>query len=454
MAASNVSAFEVGSFFINQYYQVLSESPEYSHRFYNESSTMTRVDGDVTQTVSTMLEIHTLLTSLNVSKVEVTRLDVQNSWNGGILLIVSGIVRSRNFYGKRKFTQVFFLAPQDNGYFVMNDVLQFQDGDVINQHPVPELPDIPVDSEVHATNSHLEQTVPNYEYEEETREYVNSLHIEDDSPIDKYSLPDEQQHEEFQPETVVEEAPMEEPYTYESAVNHVEDPVLAPAPLPAPEPAHESAVEPAGERAKLSYASILQASKGQSSQSSVPRQTVVRQSMPPPPAMEQTVQAGAQQLNPSASSFVPDASGPGADDGLAQEEELASVYVRNLPSNVTNADLEREFKNFGKIKPNGVFIRNKKEIGICFAFVEYEDMSGVHTAIQASPIELLGRQVYIEGRRASSNSSARGGAVARGRGRGRGTYQNEAPRGRGGVRTSGSAFDSVRGNGFQQRSYQ
>ncbi|KAH9615793.1 hypothetical protein KSS87_003155, partial [Heliosperma pusillum] len=258
MAAPNISPFDVGSIFIYQYYQVLSETPEFSHRFYNESSTMTRVDGDDTQTVSTMLDIHSLLTSLNVSKVEVTRLDAQNSWNGGILLIVSGIVRSRNFYGKRKFTQAFFLAPQDKGFFVMNDVLQFQDGDFITQHPLPELPDIPVDSEVHATNHHhLEQTVPNYEYEEETREYVNSLHIEDDSPIDKYSLPDEQQHEEFQSETVVEEAPIEEPSTFESAVNHVADPVLAPVPVPAPEPAHEPAAEPAGERAKLSYASIV-----------------------------------------------------------------------------------------------------------------------------------------------------------------------------------------------------
>ncbi|KAL9239067.1 hypothetical protein vseg_013421 [Gypsophila vaccaria] len=469
MAASNISAFEVGSFFINQYYKVLSETPEYSHRFYNDSSTLTRVDGDDTQTVSTMLDIHSLLTSLNVTKVEVIRLDVQNSWNGGILLIVSGIVRSRNFYGKRKFTQAFFLAPQDKGFFVMNDVLQFQDEDVVIQHSVPELPDIPVDSEVHATNTHLEQTVPNYEFEEETREYVNSLHIEDDSPIDKYSLPDEQQHEELEPETVVKEAPAEEAsLIHETAFNHVEESVPAPAPAPvpapapAPEPAYEPVPEPAEERGKLSYASILQASKGQSSQSFAPRQPAVRQSVPTPSPQEQRVQATAQQLSSSASSFVPEAAGAVADDGFGQEVVLTSVYVRSLPLNVTNADLEKEFKNFGKIKSNGVFIRNKKEIGVCFAFVEFEDMSGVHNAIKASPIELLGKQVYIEERRASSTGSSRGGGVAaRGRGRGRGGYPTEASRGRGGARNPGQGttydannYSSVRGNGFQQRSYQ
>ncbi|KAK9726436.1 hypothetical protein RND81_05G215000 [Saponaria officinalis] len=448
MAASNISAFEVGSYFINQFYQVLSETPEYSHRFYNDSSTLTRVDGDDSQTVSTMLDIHSLLTSLGVTKVEVTQLNVQNSLNGGILLIVSGVIRSRNFYGKRKFTQAIFLAPQDKGFFVLNDILQFQDEEVINQHPVPELPDIAVDSEVHAYNPQVEQPVSYYELEEETREYVNSLHIEDDSPIDKYSLPDEYQQEELQSETVIREASLEQSSSLESVVNHVADsvpePTLAPPPAdePAAELADESAVEPAGQPSKLSYASILQASKGQPSHSFVPRQTAVRQSVPPPAPPEQRTQASAQLLNPSASSFVPEAAATGTDDGSYQEVELTSVYVRSLPLHVTNADLEKEFKNFGKIKPNGVFIRNKTEIGVCFAFVEFEDMSGVHNAINASPIEILGRQVYIEERRASSTNSTRGGA--RGRGRGRGSYQNETSRGRG----------SVRGNGFQQRTYQ
>ncbi|XP_074304273.1 nuclear transport factor 2-like [Silene latifolia] len=440
MSASNNPALEVGSYFIAPYYQLLSETPEYSHQYYNDSSTMTRVDGDGVKTASTMLGIHSLLTSLNITKVEVTQLNAQNSWNGGVLLIVSGIVRSRNYYGKRKFTQAFFLAPQNKGFFVMNDVLQIQDEDVVIQHPEPELPDIPVESEVHAYNSHLEQTVPNYELEEETREYVNSLHINNDSPIDKYSLPDEQQD-------YHEEAAIHEFSPLETADNHEEEPIHSYAPAPAEEPI----VEPAGERPKLSYASILQASKGQSSQLLVSRQHTARQSRRPPTPLEQRKQPSAQQLNASASSFVPEASVTGADDGLVQKEvELTSVYVRSLPLNVTNADLEKEFKNFGKIKPKGVFIRNKQDVGVCFAFVEFEDMSGVHNAINASPIELLGRRVYIEERRANSNNTSRGGAVARGRGRGRGGIRNPDR----GNAFDGNNYNSARGNGFQQRAYQ
>lgn len=88
----------------------------------------------------------------------------------------------------------------------------------------------------------------NFELEQETREYVNSIPIEEDTPVDKYSLPDEEQHEEPHVETIVEEAPVEQPAPLESAVNHmnyVEDPISAPAD------------EPVGEPPKLSYASIV-----------------------------------------------------------------------------------------------------------------------------------------------------------------------------------------------------
>lgn len=40
--------------------------------------------------------------------------------------------------------------------------------------------------------------------------------------------------------------------------------------------------------------------------------------------------------------------------------EVTSVYVRNLPANVTEAEIDQEFKNFGRIKPDGIFIRVRK----------------------------------------------------------------------------------------------
>ncbi|XP_021763307.1 ras GTPase-activating protein-binding protein 2-like isoform X1 [Chenopodium quinoa] len=444
MAAGSASAFEVGSFFITKYYHVLKESPEFSHQFYNDASTLTRVDGDDTQTVSTILDIHSVLTSLNVSGVEVTKLNCQDSLNGGILVIVSGNVRSRNFGGKRMFTQAFFLAPQENGFYVLNDILQFNDEVLVNQHPVPE-PEIKVDSEIPASSPRLDQpAASNFELEEETREYVNSIPIEEDYLVDKYSLPDEEQHEESHVETIVQETPVEESAPPESAVNHmnyVEDPISVPADEPAGEPAEEPA--------KLSYASILRASKGHSSHPVVSK-PAARPRIPPPSEQQQKVQPIAPQLNASASSFVPETASPGADEGSIQEGEMTSVYVRNLPSNnVTTADLEKEFKKFGRIKPNGVVIKNRQDLGICYAFVEFEDISSAQNAIKNSPIELLGRPIYIDPRKPGGSSSSRGGAAARGRGRG--GYQNNTSRGRGGIRNPGrgdsSDYNRSRGSG-------
>ena len=37
-----------------------------------------------------------------------------------------------------------------------------------------------------------------------------------------------------------------------------------------------------------------------------------------------------------------------------------SVYVKNLPMNITVAELEKELSNFGAVKPGGVNVKNQK----------------------------------------------------------------------------------------------
>ncbi|KAJ0695547.1 putative Ras GTPase-activating protein-binding protein [Helianthus annuus] len=50
--SSSVTASQVGSYFVQQYYQVLQQQPQFAHQFYTGSSTMVRVDGESTQTAS------------------------------------------------------------------------------------------------------------------------------------------------------------------------------------------------------------------------------------------------------------------------------------------------------------------------------------------------------------------------------------------------------------------
>lgn len=47
------------------------------------------------------------------------------------------------------------------------------------------------------------------------------------------------------------------------------------------------------------------------------------------------------------------------------------MYVRNLPSNISASEIEEEFKNFGTIKPDGVFLRTRKVIFFISLFFSF-----------------------------------------------------------------------------------
>lgn len=66
-------------------------------------------------------------------KVFVHSLDSQSSANGGILVQVVGEMSNRN-NPWRKFAQTFFLAQQQSGYFVLNDIFRFlRDDDEVDE---------------------------------------------------------------------------------------------------------------------------------------------------------------------------------------------------------------------------------------------------------------------------------------------------------------------------------
>lgn len=443
----SVSAAQVGSYFVGQYYRVLQQQPDFVHQFYKDESTMTRVDGDACENASELLEIHTLITSLNFTEIEIKTINSLESLNGGVLVMVSGSVKAKHVSGRRKFMQTFFLAPQEKGYFVLNDIFQFVEEESIHHHLESVISENKVDSQINASPL-PELPVSSYGLEEEATEYVNSAHIdEEDDTVDKYSLPDQQHQQEGDepvPEIVVEETPVEEEFS--AAHQHMN---AEAEPLPAP------VEEPIAEPPKQTYASILRAARGKPAPP-VSNQTSYYQSTPTPPQPAsdwQYTPATTPQQSNYASQYVPLTGGESAEEGstLEEEGESRSVYVRNLPTTIESADIEQEFKNFGRIKPDGVFVRNRKEIGICYAFVEFEDTIGVQNAIKASPILLGGREVHIEERRASGSTS-RGGGGGR-RGRGRGSYQADAARGgRVGGRNLGGDYSRARGNGFHRGS--
>ncbi|XP_076924658.1 nuclear transport factor 2-like [Bidens hawaiensis] len=145
--SSSVTASQVGSYFVQQYYHVLQQQPDIVYQFYSDSSTMVRVDGESTETASAIFQIHSLIQSLHFSGIEIKTINSLESWSQGIVVVVSGFVKSKLFSGWKKFVQIFFLAPQEKGYFVMNDIFHFVSEEVTHQRPPPVGPEVKVDSQ-------------------------------------------------------------------------------------------------------------------------------------------------------------------------------------------------------------------------------------------------------------------------------------------------------------------
>ncbi|CAF1730970.1 unnamed protein product [Brassica oleracea] len=428
--------YKVGSYFVGQYYQVLQQQPDLIHQFYSDTSKAIRVDGDSSETADTLLNIHNMVMSLNFTAIEVKTINSVESWEGGVLVAVSGSVKTKEFSNRRSFMQTFFLAPQEKGYFVLNDIFQF----IVSYHQPSYLSETNRDeAQLNPPNPHPEEPqVPDYVLEQEARDYVDAVQIKDD-PVDKYSLQEDQHHEDYEDEVEeVEETPREE-----VVVDVVHESRAAPPEEP-----------PAGEKSKMSYASILRVAKEAAAAPVVSTQPSHNRNSQEIKEWDQPLMTPSPQvaapLAPAQQPYVTDY-GAEAEDGFGFEDfEMKSVYVRNLPSDISASEIEEEFKNFGTIKPDGVFLRTRKDVvGVCYAFVEFEDMTSVENAIKASPIYLGGRHVYIEGRRPNP-AGVRG---ARRGGRGRGGYPTEAPRGRFGSsrgNRDGGGDYRARGNGYNR----
>nr|XP_009397546.1 PREDICTED: putative G3BP-like protein isoform X2 [Musa acuminata subsp. malaccensis] len=398
----HVGAVQVGAYFLEQYYRILQQQPELVHQFYTDVSSMARFDGTATETAT------------------------------GMVL--------KEYSVRRKFVETFFLAPQEKGYFVLNDIFHLLEEEHIHQHPTVILAHSNLDTNLNAPSS-VPETVSDYILEEQvqSRDLVPSL--EENDAVEKYSIPEALQQLPESDERV-DESPVEDAASYPSALDTARDP-----PLATPE-------EPVEEPTRQTYASILR-SKGQSGQP-MPHTTSLSKpsqvaSEWAPPSLQPTSQRPQPALVSERSISEAAEEAPLVED----EGEARSVYVGNLSSSISVLDLEQVFKNFGRLRPDGVSIRSRKESDVFYAFIEYEDAIGVHNALKASPIQLNGRLIHVEGRRPNSGAS-RGK-----RGRGRGGYPSETSRGRFGGRMfgRGSRQDSndrdynsrTRGNGYPQR---
>ncbi|XP_047337028.1 nuclear transport factor 2-like isoform X2 [Impatiens glandulifera] len=130
-----LTASSVAYCFTFWYYQLLHTDPAKSYRFYNDISQLSRTDENGNMSVTTTLKgIKEKILSVNYTNFEswIRWVDGQESIDNGFQIFVTGFLRGMNH--NRYFIQVFFLAPQERGYFILNDIFRFLDQD---SSPVP-----------------------------------------------------------------------------------------------------------------------------------------------------------------------------------------------------------------------------------------------------------------------------------------------------------------------------
>lgn len=424
-----LTAAQVGSYFVGHYYSLLQHQPAFVHQFYSDVSTLLRLDGARIESAAGMMQIHSLMMCLNYAVMEITAAHSIESWNGGVLVTVRGSLQTKDSISRRKFVQTFFLAPQEKGFFVLNDIIHFLDEEQVHQHQATVLPNTNYPTNIIPSNP-IPASVSNYILGEGTHagEFVAPIPAQETSSVEKHSFAEPSQQAPQSAEKLEETSVEELTASLANITNVVRDP-------PAPADVH------IGEPTKHTYASILRVAKGEPGQSvthgaSLNKQVLLSSEWHSAP------QAAAQQSR-SASALGPESSEAVEENAAPEDEgESRSVYVGNLSPSITTSEIEQEFKNFGSIKPDGVTIRSRKETGVHYAFVEFEDSISVQNALKASPVQVNGRSLHVEGRR-PNNGTSRG----RRGGRGRGGYHSDAPRGRFGGRTYGRGSGEQENNG-------
>ncbi|XP_074561646.1 nuclear transport factor 2-like isoform X1 [Curcuma longa] len=123
---SPLSAEVVGRAFVDQYYNILQHSPDMVHRFYQESSKLGRPDDHGAMILVTPSEAinQKVLLSIGHVRAEMKTVDSQETLGRGVTVLVTGYLIGEDNV-KRSFIQSFFLAPQDIGFFALNDIFRF-----------------------------------------------------------------------------------------------------------------------------------------------------------------------------------------------------------------------------------------------------------------------------------------------------------------------------------------
>ncbi|KAK3041047.1 hypothetical protein RJ639_026844 [Escallonia herrerae] len=127
--ADPLSANFIAEAMVERYYRIVRDAPNKAYAYYRGLSVVGRPDPATKKMVSatTLQAIHDLIMSFSYTA-EVSAVYAQDSYMGGVMVLVAGFLTGDVDNVKREFTQAFFLVKeQTGGYFILNDFLQLRD---------------------------------------------------------------------------------------------------------------------------------------------------------------------------------------------------------------------------------------------------------------------------------------------------------------------------------------
>ncbi|XP_019092160.1 PREDICTED: putative G3BP-like protein [Camelina sativa] len=348
----------VGDELTEQYYAHLQNSPELLHQFYKDESTITRpgLDGVMrSATLPDMIQDLDMLSSGGFDSVEVTSVISQGSHSRCIFVDVYGYITIRE-RPPRYFTQILFLAPQENGYFVYNDMFKFLDISEVNATIPSANAAVTEGKAICIKNLPPYTTIASLE-----EEFTQFGEIRRGGTEIRWKRSFSYGFVEFKEENAAQKAIEASPIMFGGNRVYVE-------------------------RKRPDYMSYWE------TPSSGPgniRRSVERRGTEAPGN-----NGGNEVADESLRVSEPT---DGTENQESQElYDSFGIYVKNLPPNATIDWLENVFTRFGLIKEGEVTVYNPGGLENWYGFVTFVEADAAESAIEASPIRIDGRKLLVQ----------------------------------------------------------
>ena len=350
------------------------------YKFYNNGSTLhvcgpgvppvPGVDVGADQTVRTQAGIHARFQQLGYrgKRCEVATVDSSHSIGGSVVVMVTGAIVGGGQGGhgdseRRAFTQTFVLAPQEGGYYVLNDIVRFVDAVVPAPPPAPRAAPPP---------------------------QANVAAHEPPAAAAASPAPP---------------APAAPPAPSAAAV--ILEQIGAAKKPEKPEPPAKTTAAPTVEVAKESEGPTTYASIAAKMRAAAAAKAPV--AAKPSPAAAEHSGAAAEPKPPATASS---ATGASAGGEKMTHDPVTAVFVRNIPQSADEASIEAAFAKIGPIAT--VTIRTAKRQPDAndatggapgrYAFVQFEKAESAQAAIEAT-VEMDGRALSVEEKREGGHNN-------------------------------------------------